>query len=390
MSRAPGRLAAISLFLALAGAPAPAQEGGPGRELAARPAREDLSALLEPIRSEHGLPALGALILRGREVVALGVAGVRKQGDPTPVTTGDLWHIGSCTKSMTATLLARLVEQGKVAWDTSVAEVFEEVAPELDSFWADVTLEHLLRHRGGVTRDFPAALWSKARLAQGSTRELRLELVRALIAEPPEQEPGRFLYSNAGYTIAGTMAEVLTDKAWEDLIREQVFSPLGMTSAGFGAPGTAEAVLQPMGHASSAGTFTAVVPGPEADNPPVIGPAGTVHCSLEDWARYAAFHVQGERGELAPGSLLSNETVRLLHRTPDGADYALGWGVGTSPAAGRVLQHRGSNTLWLADIRLSPEKDFGLLLVTNATGPGAERAFTAAVDLLMKRALEPR
>src|SRR5437868_2514281 len=79
----------------------------------ARPAAPvDLAAVLEPIRRAHRLPALAAMVLRDGKVVARGAVGLRKAGWTTPVTIDDRFHIGSCTKSMTATLVAMLVDQG--------------------------------------------------------------------------------------------------------------------------------------------------------------------------------------------------------------------------------------------------------------------------------------
>ncbi len=372
-----------------------AQEPRPAVERTSTP--EDLAPLLEPIRAEHGLPALGALVLRGDAVAALGVVGVRKSGDPTPATGGDLWHLGSCTKAMTATLLAVLVEEGKLSWETSVAEVFEQSVPELDADWSLVTLQHLLQHRSGAPRDLAGELWLSLWQREDTPREQRLALVRGVIEDPPLSEPGTvFLYSNAGYAIAGAMAETVMDAAWEDLIRERVFRPLGMQSAGFGAPGSPDALLQPLGHRRDGEGYAPVPPGPNADNPPAIGPAGTVHATLADWARFAAFHLGGARGEggseaLGKGVLLRPETLGFLHEPPPGGDYALGWGVGAPTAgAGKLLMHRGSNTLWLADIRLAPEKGFAVLLVANAADARANAAFTDAHALLFARELAPR
>ncbi len=385
-------IAAAALLLGLASALPPADARQEPSLAPADPgaaqAPEDLGALLEPIRTKNGVPALGALVLRGHEVTALGVAGVRKQGDPTLATDDDLWHLGSCTKSMTATLLALLIERGKLSWNTTVAEVFEEDVPDLDSFWADVTLELLLQHRGGAPGDVAPALWMKLWLREGTPREQRMQLVRGVIVEPPVNEPGRvFLYSNAGYAIAGAMAEEVTDRAWEDLMREELFQPLGMKSAGFGPPGSSDGILQPLGHESSEGRLVPLPPGPQADNPPAIGPAGTVHASLRDWARYAAFHIAGERGELPGGALLSNETVRRLHAPPAEGNYALGWGVGTPfPGAGRMLMHSGSNTLWLSSVYIAPEQDLVLLLVANSGDKGAEGAIREALPVLLERA----
>src|SRR5690349_14860391 len=74
----------------------------------------DLAPLIEPIRARHELPGIVAALVRAGDVVALGASGVRRRGDPEPITTSDKLHLGSCTKAMTATLCAQLVEAGKL------------------------------------------------------------------------------------------------------------------------------------------------------------------------------------------------------------------------------------------------------------------------------------
>src|SRR5262249_44999102 len=179
--------------------------------------------------------------LHGREVVARGVAGVRKAGDATAVTIDDRWHIGSCTKSMTATMIGTLVEEGKLTWGTTLGEVFGDLEGKMDPAWKDVTLEQLLTHRAGVPSDLSKdGLWGRLWKREGTPREQRMQLVGGVLKNPPVHKPGTdFLYANAGFAIAGAMAEKVTGLAWEDLMRQRLFAPLGMGSADYGAPGTA-------------------------------------------------------------------------------------------------------------------------------------------------------
>jgi CubicO group peptidase (beta-lactamase class C family) len=164
---------------------------------------------------------------------------------------------------------------------------------------------------------------------------------------------------------------------------QYVFGPLGMTSAGFGPPGTPGATDQPWGHASDG--CRPVPPGPAADNPPVIGPAGTVHSSLRDWAAFASLHLRGARGEV--GLLLRPETFQQLHRpmpgnyTAEGRLYAHGWVVAQwARAGGTALAHVGTNTMWYAVIWVAPARDVAFLAATNCGGDGALRACDAAID----------
>src|SRR6185503_3593478 len=143
---------------------------------------------------------------------------------------------------------------------------------------------------------------------KGTPVEQRMTLVEGVITKPPVSKPGTtYLYANAGFAIAGAMAEALSDKPWEDLMRQRIFDPLGMKAAGFGAPGDAASLDQPRGHRADG---TPVHPGPGADNPAAIGPGGTVHCAIEDWAKFIAFHLAASRGEC---TFLKPATVAKLH-----------------------------------------------------------------------------
>jgi CubicO group peptidase (beta-lactamase class C family) len=126
-------------------------------------------------------------------------------------------------------------------------------------------------------------------------------------------------------------------------------------------------------------------PGLAADNPPSIAPAGTMHFSINDFARYAAWHAA--EGKDAP-QLLTAESFTKLH-TPIGSEsYALGWRVlKRTWAGGRTLTHAGSNTMWYAVMWIAPEKNLALVAATNAATAGAEQACDDAVALLLERYL---
>jgi CubicO group peptidase (beta-lactamase class C family) len=348
--------------------------------------RADVSDVLRPIRERHDLPALAAALVEGDRVTSIGADGVRRRGSPERVTVADRFHLGSCTKAMTATLVALLVADGELSWDERVGDVFADVG-KVDPGWKRATLDHLLTHRAGAPQSLDAdglrgRLWNHG----GTPVEQRLTLVEGVLARPPIVEPGtKTLYANAGYALAGARAERVAKTPWEDLLRRRVFVPLGMTSAGFGAPGSKDALDQPRGHRADG---TPVELGPGSDNPPAIGPGGTVHASLEDWARFSSLHLLGEeRGGLG----LPAEAFRRLHEPPPGSDYAHGW-VATERdwGGGRVLTHNGSNTMWFAVVWLAPKKGFGVLVACNQGGPKAEKACDeAAWALIQARSAPP-
>jgi len=343
----------------------------------------DVSALLAPIRAKHGMPAMAGAIVSAGSLEAVGADGVRERGKPERATVDDQWHMGSCTKSMTATLCAMLVEEGKLSFDAKIGDVFGDVK-DMDPAWRDVTLDQLLHHRAGMPHDLDAdGLWGRLRkMADAPGPAQRRALVEGVLKRAPVSPPGtKFLYSNAGFAVAGAMAETITKTPWETLITKRLFEPLGMTSAGFGAPGTRSAVDEPRGHHADG---TVVEPGVRADNPAAIGPAGTVHCTIGDWAKYVALHLEGERPDRA--RLLTAATFVRLHAPADGEPrYGMGWGVADRPwAGGRVLTHSGSNTMWFCVTWLAPEKDFAVLVTCNQGGDVAAKACDDAAGALIR------
>jgi CubicO group peptidase (beta-lactamase class C family) len=341
---------------------------------AALPASGEIPHGLEAICKKHNLPALAVVVVKDGQICDRVAVGVRKWGDSTPLTTNDVFHIGSCTKSMTATLTAILIDEGKLRWDTTIAEVFPELKGKMDQQYEAVTVEQLLHHRGGVPGEPPPAAWKRAWEEDGTPTQQRREFIEAVLSQPPEAAPGtKMIYSNQGYAIVGAMLEKITGQDYEALITEKLFKPLHMDSAGFGPPGTTDKVDQPWGHVHK---LLMTIP-VQSDNPPAITPAGRVHCSLDDLARFAIFHLQYN----ATNGLLKPETLAKLHAPPAGANnispmenYACGWVVlQRGWAGGTALWHNGSNTMWYIVMWLAPKKDFAVIAATNVAGPDAEQ-----------------
>ncbi len=413
----------------IGGAPARVEATVPATAAAGGEAPIDIADTLAPLLAKHNVPGMAAAFIKDGRVVALGVSGVRKRDDATLVTVNDLWHLGSCTKSMTATLCAVLVERGELSWDQTLAATFPFAAERMHAEYKGVTLEQLLTNRSGMPGEMKeGGLWSKLWNFKGTSTEARRLMLESLTAREPKNKPGVYDYSNAGFSIAGLMAEQMTDATWEELIQREVFVPLGITTAGFGAPGAVvgadakpgEKVVidQPRGHVLPLGT--PMEPGPSADNPAAIGPAGRVHMTIGDWAKYIAAHLDGAamvrsplvEGEPAvagggarvlarPGALLKPESWRKLHTpaakiAPKDTSYAMGWSVTQRPWAkgdkpgdsGVTLTHNGSNTMWYCVAWLAPERKLGVIVCVNQAGAGAKAADEAASALIGRFAKE--
>ncbi|MBP6013648.1 MAG: beta-lactamase family protein [Alphaproteobacteria bacterium] len=334
-----------------------------------------LEQTLAAARQKDQLPAAAALVQINGKIEAEAVVGVRALGQPELATTNDRWHIGSDTKAFTSTLIARLVEQNVLHFEDTLASSFPAIAKDMNPAYRNVTLAQLLTHTSGLPpltddRDLPPFLAAIA--TAKDVRGQRAAIARTYLTQPPASKAGEYEYSNLGYIIAGAIAEARTGKAWEDLIREQIFNPLGIKNAGFGVPASPGKADQPWGHNEIGGKLVPLDPSnPDGDNPAALGPAGTINIALKDWLLFAQDHLDGAHGH---GKLLKAETYRKLH-TPVTENYAFGWGSKLGPdGAPLLLTHSGSNGFWLADIRIMPKHDMIFLVVTNAGNEAANQA----------------
>ena len=360
---------------------------------------------------------MAAAVLRGERIIAQGAAGVRKRGTAERITLDDRFHLGSCGKAMTATLVAMLVEEGKLNWTTTLGELFADTVKPMHPAWEKVTMRQVLAHRAGLRLDpdglarvfnlfflAPHAslrsgpeLMRPPRARLGTLPQQRLEIARQALSRPPSFPPGtQFLYSNEGYILAGAVLEHLTGRAWEDLMRERLFQPLGISTGGFGPPGAAGKTDQPWGHSSVVGK--PIDPGsPAAEFPLYYGPAGLAHMTITDWAKFIGLHLRGDPANPhCQAALLKLDTFAELHAvTPattnfmgwimrritflatgdatPAATYGAGWAISTASWAkgtrpgdtGRRLWHGGSNGQWLSAVFIAPEIDFAVLVACN-------------------------
>lgn len=336
------------------------------------PASDDLTELLNEVIRKRGVVALAGAAVRDGQLVESGVAGKRATGSDVSVEINDPFHLGSCTKTVTATLIGLLIDQQKLTWNTTLSAALPEIAQQMHADFRNVTVEQLLRHESGLPHTNPAGMsLRQMHDLPGTEQEARRDYVVRLLSAPPRFPPGtKATYSNAGYTVAGHIAESVTKTSFESLVREQIFRKLQMQSAGFGAMGTPGKVDAPRQHVSYFGFQRPVEPGPRADNPRVITPAGRLHCSIRDWASFVAVHTSMESKFLKPDTRLRMQNVS-----------AHGYGIGWVPTSaqnrrlyGNIVFQNGSNTMNYAIAWLAIDHNVAVMAMTNQAGTAAQGA----------------
>lgn len=339
----------------------------------------ELEAYIESALATHDVPGAAIAIVQDGEVVYRQGFGVRALGDEEPVTPETLMMIGSTTKPMTTTMMATLVDDGLIDWDTPVVEILPSFAVADPELTAAITIRDLVCACTGVPRRDLELVFNAAALSAA-------DVIGSLAAFEFFTPIGEaFQYSNqmvaaGGYiaTLAagGTLGNLFDD--YVALMRERVFDPVGMPDTTFSIETAASSPNHAVPHARGLdGSLQPEAPELEAVLDPVA-PAGTAWSNVDDMARFVI--MQLNEGVSADGErVVSAESLAetWIPRVPvsAGTSYGLGWFVDSYK--GQPVIHHGGNTLgFTSDLAFLPEAELGIVTLTNAQGANL---FTGAV-----------
>lgn len=375
-------IAAFLLAPSVIGAEPPARGGAPAAPASkpagnpGAPALERLDENLAGAVGKYSQPGIVAAVFNHERLLAIGVAGVRQIGKPEALQLDDRMHIGSCTKAVTATMIATLVDENVMWWDMPMEKAFPDMAQEMNEAFRQATIQQFLQHQAGLPAFTSGRAPEFALLEglEGTPQEQRREFARRLLTRAPEYAPGsKSVYSNADFSVAAAAAESLTGQAWEDLLVERVFLPAGMDNAGFGWPATEATPDQPFGHmAGPQGLSPLPLDHPYKLNP-CLAPAGDVSCSIEDFAHFAQFHLAGILGLLPPApegarAPITQQQFIKMHLST--TQFAMGW-LSARRGDSQLTWHNGSAGTFFSLMTLDPDHDLGVVVITNA-GNGAK------------------
>ena len=274
---------------------------------------DELKSLLENVRKQHDVPALGAGIIRPNDQPLRTVVGVRKRGLDTAATTDDFWHLGSVTKPITGLLIALLVDDGLLNWDTPLEKIFPDQAEKWSPDVKRITPGHLLTHTSGLPRDELLREIAKRELTKptDSVRKDREDVVGGLHSIKLLTKPGeKYSYSNLGYIVLGAIVDKRGKASWEEQLDKKLFQPLGIKKWGLGGIGKKDAVEQPWSHKKDG---TPLEPYGPIDMIPIINSVGRIHITLADFQLFLAEMLRLSRGEKG---LLKQATAQEMFSNP--------------------------------------------------------------------------
>jgi CubicO group peptidase (beta-lactamase class C family) len=303
--------------------------------------------------------AIGLLYEGQERYASFGVTSVE---NPLPVTTDTLFQIGSTTKTFTGTVAMRLVEAGKLDLDAPVRTYLPSLRLADEGTAAGVTMRHLLNHTGGWVGDY---------FDDTGAGDDALEQIVARMIDVPQLTPlGQvWSYNNAGFYIAGRVIEVLTGQPYENVVREFIFEPLGMTKSLFFA-GDAITERTAVGHIVRDGVPEVARPWPLAR---AAHPVGGIASTARDQVRYARFQM-GDGTAPAGARLLTRASLALMQApaTPAGSangSVGITWMVRNLGGV-KLVRHGGGTHGQLSAFLMVPERGFAITVLTNASRGG--------------------
>jgi D-alanyl-D-alanine carboxypeptidase len=330
---------------------------------------------LDSVRTKYRLPALLAAVIEPKRIQYV-YAGTKRNDQPEPISLTDYFHIGSNTKGITSLLAGKLVEQGKLQWDSKLVDVVPALRGKTLPAYADITLDQLLSHRAGIRPYMAGSDYRSLPAFTGTVSERRLQFAQVILQQTPVAPDSGQLhkYSNAGYVLAALMLEQASQCSWEELVAS-TFSELKLHYM-LGFPSQTDA-RQPWGHWRQLPTdsvFTPLGPNHTYKLRDYMALAGDVAMPLPDFARLVQLHLRGLLGK-RKHNYLSPDTYQTIHFGKP--EYAYGWGVlklGDNGAP--VSFHNGTAGTFYCHAILFPSQKVAFVVLTNQGGDAAEQACT--------------
>jgi CubicO group peptidase (beta-lactamase class C family) len=353
--------ALVAVLTALAAAPAVAQA----------PQLDGLDRHIERGLADWEIPGLAIAVVHGDSIVFARGFGVRELGSAEPVDERTLFAIGSASKPFAAATVAMLVDNGDIAWNDPAIDhlpgfqLFDPYATR------ELTVRDLLTHRSGLSRgDF---LWY-------GTEHDRSEILRRVRhLEPSWSFRSQFGYQNILYLASGEVVREVSGESWDDAVRTRIFAPLGMNESG-------TSIRELEGRPNVATPHARIdeevrpIAWRNIDN---IAPAGSINSNVLDMAQWirlnlskGTFEGQEILSEDAVDEMLTPQTIvpleggwRSMAPVAHFFTYGIGWFMNDHYGR-KVVQHGGNIDGMTALVGLMPERDVGVVILTNLGSAG--------------------
>lgn len=330
----------------------------------------------DSIRKSYNIPEISYAVIDSRSTLEIAALGKHSVNLPDAATLNDRFHIGSNTKAMTAFVIAKYVENGKLKWTTQFFDLFPEWKQKSKPEYANMTLQDLLSHKAGIQpfqgEDDPVIPGFK-----GTNPEKRKQFGQFVLTlepvKPDEQNP--FIYSNAGYTLATLMLEKVTGKSWEQLV-EKVFNKDLKLNVKLSWPEN-QKQKDTWGHRTEDGKLEPV-PSNFDYHLDYTEPAGDLNIKLKDYIKFIQLNLKGLEKQ---DNYLKAETYTFIHKGIP--NYSLGW-FNIYENGKELSTHSGTAGTYYTLVHIDRLKNKAYIIFTNSFNPDTQQG----VRLLMRKLKE--
>jgi CubicO group peptidase (beta-lactamase class C family) len=347
------------------------------------PAQEYVDQVVERARQAFDVPGIAVAIVKDGKVVLAKGYGVRKIGDPAPVTEHTLFRIASNTKAFTSAALAILVDQKRIGWDDPVTQrlpAFQMYDPYVTR---EMTIRDLLTHRSGLGLGAGDLMFFPPSDLPSDEIIRRLRFIK-----PATSFRSAYAYDNLLYLVAGSIIPAVTGgQSWSAFLKSHIFAPLGMTDtvADTASFQSAKDIATP--HNKLSGKLEAL-PQENVDN---NAPAGALVSSAADLAKWLTLQLNG--GELSGSKRVFSAAqaremwspVTILpiddsagEARPNFQAYGLGWNL-RDYRGKKLVGHTGMLSGFVSRTVMLPDLKLGIVVLTNGESTGAHSAIANTI-----------
>jgi len=342
---------------------------------------QDLKHFADSILLADNIPAIDYAVFKSDTVFEMDAVGLNRIDRKERVNLNSRFHLGSNSKAITAFIAAKLVEEGKLKWETLFFELYPELATGADTSYLKITLADLLSHRARI-KPFTAGEEFLELKLTGDQEAQKMQFAKFLLHHEPQKfkKDEAYIYSNAGYALAAMMLERATGKSYKNLVNEIMNEQLKL-NVQFGWPNIPDAT-QPSGHIGKSWGQEAMKPLTDSTDyklNTLIIPAGDLNMTLPDYTKFIQLILKGIKGE---NNFLRSETYEhLLFGLPE---YAFGWGNGLKEKK-YFASHDGSAGTFYCHTLILKKSDLAIIVVSNSAEENTVKGIYALRNLILKK-----
>lgn len=327
----------------------------------------------DSIRVSNAIPELSYAVVTGDKILEINTSGLHSINLSDVATLNDRFHIGSNTKAMTAFIIAKYVEKGKLKWNTKFFDLFPDLKKTSKAEYYDITLEKLVSHQARI-QPFQGENDPVVPNFKGNPKEKRDQFGKFVLTLNPVQinSETKYVYSNAGYTLATMMVEKVTGISWEKLV-DKVFNKDLKLDVKLSWPENLIA-KDTWGHSFENNKLTSV-PSNTDYKLDYTEPAGDINIKLTDYLKFIQLNIQGLEGH---DNYLKASTYNFIHKGLEG--YSLGW-FNSYENNTDFSTHSGTAGTYYTIAAIDRKKYIGYIIFTNSFN----EATVNGVRLLMRK-----